>query len=228
MGLGTGIALLVVGGILAFGGTEPGELDGAEIDPGVRKRAAARTGQAGPPGLLGLAGAAGVPVQGAEMPMQVGTGGIDLELLSQQAKVAVVFMRLVAVVPDVVERQACGADSALASLNEALDVREKRFVHRTLETDAGIAPDQAVFAVGGVAGARAKADGGAEQLRIGEFGIEHGTLDRMRAFIRIDIEQPVARRVLDGMVTGGGKVIPPRKKNDTSPGIPCDLGARIR
>ena len=77
------------------------------------------------------------------------------------------------------------------------------------ETDARVPPKQAVFWISREPGSRMEADRTRAQSQLIQQPVDDPTITRANPFVGVDIEDPLARRVVDRKVSRRGEVILP-------------------
>ena len=106
------------------------------------------------------------------MPPQIDPVGIELELLFQETQVPLSLVGLIPIIAEMVNGEPRGPDAASAGGDDPVQIRHDRLVNSTLETNARVAPEQAMLRISREPGSRMEADGACTQVWVSELGFQ--------------------------------------------------------
>ncbi len=118
-------------------------------------------------------------------------------------------MRLIAVIPEMIDGQRRRPDAPLAGGDDPFQVRQDRFVNGALETNSRVAPEEPVLRIRGEPGARIETHCAGAKSRLGERRFNRPAVAGADPFVGVDVKDPVAGRVLDRVVSRRGKIVSP-------------------
>ena len=143
------------------------------------------------------------------MPPQIDPVGIELELLFQETQVPLSLVGLIPIIAEMVNGEPRGPDAASAGGDDPVQIRHDRLVNSTLETNARVAPEQAMLRISREPGSRMEADGACTQVWVSELGFQDQAVIYANPFICVDVENPVACGLVDGMVSRRSEIVMP-------------------
>ena len=108
-----------------------------------------------------------------------------------------------------IDGQLRGPDPSPAGSDDPVQVRQDRLVNGAAEPYLPVAPEQAMLGVSRRPGAGMEPDRARAQARIAKLAIQGSTVVGLCPFVGVDIEYPVAARLVDRIVSRRREIVMP-------------------